>query len=85
MNFALKAITGEQTRARVLLRRELGRGPTKAEVDAIKKDVSLKTQVTLAQVMEDFNSGKEVVSSSFPDSSFVSLTVFLLSKWLPGV
>ena len=65
MNAVLKAGTGEQARARVFLRRELGRDPTKAEVDAIKKDNSLKSKITMAQVVEDFNSGKEVVSFSF--------------------
>ena len=60
MNHTLKTTTGEQTRARVFLRRELGREPTKAEVGAIKKDKSLKGRVTVAQVMEDFNSGTEV-------------------------
>jgi len=60
VDHALKTNTGEQTRARVFLRRELGREPTKAEVGAIKKDKSLKGRVTVAQIMEDFNSGAEV-------------------------
>ena len=57
---ALKTNTGEQTRARVFLRRDLGREPTRAEVDAVKKDKSLKGRVTAAQIVEDFNSGTEV-------------------------
>ena len=63
MNHALKTNTGEQTRARVFLRRELGREPTKAEVGATKKDKSLKGRVTVAHIMEDFNSGTEVLPS----------------------
>lgn len=57
---ALKTNTGEQTRARVLLRRDLGREPTRAEVEAVKKDKSLKGRVTAAQIVADFNSGTEV-------------------------
>jgi hypothetical protein len=60
VNHAIKTSTGEQTRARVFLRRELGREPTKAEVGATKKGKNLKSQVTVAQIMEDFNSGAEV-------------------------
>ena len=60
MKHALGTSTGEQTRARVFLRRDLGREPTKAEVEATKKDKSLKDRVTTAQIMEDFNSGTEV-------------------------
>ena len=60
MKHALKTSTGEQTRARVFLRRDLGREPTKAEVDATKKDKSLKDRVTMAQITEDLNSGVEV-------------------------
>ena len=60
MKHALKTTTGEQTRARVFLRRDLGREPTKAEVVETKGDMSLKDRVTTAQVMEDFNSGAEV-------------------------
>lgn len=63
MNHALKTSTGEQTRARVFLRRELGREPTRTEVDATKKDKGLKSRVTAAQVTEDFNAGIEVPPS----------------------
>lgn len=63
MNHALQVNTGEQTRARVFLRRDLGREPTDAEVDEIKKDNSLKGRITTAQVMEDLNSGIEVFLS----------------------
>ncbi|KAF9645825.1 hypothetical protein BDM02DRAFT_399723 [Thelephora ganbajun] len=63
VNHALQTTTGEQTRARVFLRRDLGREPTGAEVEVIKKDKSLKGRVTAAQVMEDFNSGAEVLLS----------------------
>ncbi|KAF9789763.1 hypothetical protein BJ322DRAFT_555503 [Thelephora terrestris] len=59
VNHALKVNTGEQTRARVFLRRNLGREPTSAEVEAIKKDDSLKGRVTAAQIMEDLDSGTE--------------------------
>lgn len=62
VDHVLRIDTGEQTRARVFLRRELGREPTEEEVTAIKKDKSLKGRVTTAQVMEDFNSGVEVFS-----------------------
>ena len=60
MNHALKTYTGEQTRARVFLRRNLGREPTRSEVDATKGDKSIKGRVTAAQIMQDFNSGNEV-------------------------
>ena len=63
VNHALKTATGEQTRARVFLRRSLGREPTEDEVEATKKDKSLKGRITTAQVMEDFNSGIEVLPS----------------------
>ena len=64
MKHAMKTRTGEQTRARVFLRRDLGREPTRAEVDKVKGDANLKNRVTAAQVMEDFNSGAEVHTSS---------------------
>ena len=63
VNHALRTNTGEQTRARVFLRRDLGREPTAAEVAEIQKDKSLKRRVTTAQITEDFNSGREVLSS----------------------
>lgn len=59
VDHAIRTNTGEQTRARVFLRRELGREPTEKEVDAIKKDKSLKGRVTTAQIMADLNSGIE--------------------------
>lgn len=61
VNHALKTYTGEQTRARVFLRRNLGREPTRNEVDATKGDKSIKGRVTAAQIMQDFNSGNEVL------------------------
>ena len=63
VNHALKTYTGEQTRARVFLRRNLGREPTRGEVDATKGDKSIKGRVTAAQIMQDFNSGNEVLVS----------------------
>lgn len=63
VNHALVTSTGEQTRARVFLRRNLGREPSATEVAAIKKDKSLKSRVTTVQIMEDFNSGREVFVS----------------------
>ena len=60
MNHAHQTVTGEDTRARVFLRRDLSREPTRAEVAAIKRDKNLKNRVTTAQIMEDFNSGREV-------------------------
>ena len=68
VDHALRTNTGEQTRARVFLRRELGREPTEKEVNAIKKDKSLKGRVTAAQIMGDLNSGIEV----FPPFAFDS-------------
>ena len=47
VNHALKTDTGEQARARVPVRRALGREPTKAEVDVTKEDKGLKTRVTV--------------------------------------
>ena len=63
VNHALKTYTGEQARARVFLRRNLGREPNKSEVDGTKGDKSIKGRVTAAQIMEDFDSGKEVCLS----------------------
>ena len=63
VNHAIKTNTGDQTRARVFLRRDLGREPTKAEVKVAKKDKNLKSRVTVAQIMEDFDSGTEVLPS----------------------
>jgi hypothetical protein len=60
VNHALKTSTGEQTRARVFLRRDLSKEPTRAEVEETKGDKSLKGRVTAAQVLGDFNSGREV-------------------------
>ena len=74
MKHALKTSTGEQTRARVFLRRDLGREPTRAEVDASKKDKSLKDRVTVAQIVEDFNSGTE--ASPYLISKFLMNNVF---------
>jgi hypothetical protein len=62
VNHALQTVTGEYTRARVSLRRDFDREPTRAEVAAIK-DRSLKNRVTATQIMEDFNSGREVLPS----------------------
>ena len=74
MKHALKTNTGEQTRARVFLRRDLNREPSQAEVDQVKKDKSLKSRVTPAQIVEDFNSGTEVRPSSI--SEFLMDNVF---------
>jgi len=63
VNHALKTYTGEQTRARVFLRRNLGREPNRTEVDATKGDKSIKGRVTAPQIMQDFNSGNEVLAS----------------------
>ena len=60
MNHALKHCNGEQTRARVFLRRKLGREPNKSEVDETMGDKSIKGRVTAAQITQDFNSGSEV-------------------------
>lgn len=62
MTHALKTSTGQQARARVFLRRNLGREPTGEEVTATKGDKSLKGRVTATQVLEDFNSGAEVLA-----------------------
>lgn len=51
---------GGKTRARVYLRRQLDREPTRAEVAEREKDDSLKKLVTEFQIMEDFDSGVEV-------------------------
>jgi len=67
VNHAFKTYTGEQTRARVFLRRSLGREPSRAEVDATKGDKSIKGRVTAAQIMQDFNSGSEVRPSFAPE------------------
>lgn len=77
MSHALRTATGEHTRARVFLRRDLGREPTRAEVATIKRDRNLKSRVTAAQIMEDFNSGREVPSSSLILSRLVGDTLWL--------
>lgn len=58
-------VHGGRTRARVFLRRLLGREPTRAEVAKREKDDSLKRLVTEFQITEDFNSGMEVCPLSF--------------------
>lgn len=69
VDYALRTGTGKHTRARVFLRRSLGRKPELCEVNGIKKENDLKTKVTAAQIMEDFNSGEEVFPSFVNSSS----------------
>jgi hypothetical protein len=65
VKYACSSASNRKIRARVFLRGRLGREPTQAEVTEHERDKSLAGNVTDCQIMDAFDSGKEVYSLLF--------------------